>query len=542
MSKLAAKDPSETIRSELRDAYKLFMAKQRQRTPLVLLLKDLPYVNNKETVGITKAALEEHASKGTEQRDFVLAVMRWYRANDIESKEPEVFAVARPHFDETLATIYKDLKKDRVKMSSFWSIYRDLAAMVVPHQDVDALLAATGSWATYEGQLERVCSRSKLGKSMWEWAHAKVVVDKVRQFMEDFTQDLAALLVISVAAAQPLCKQVRDKTAARVGINLLPQRRVVSIAYRGTMCEHTVAGIDDELQRRIMAVAKGRAVQAGKLELLIFEDELVPSSFKYTHAGVDMDMMSGAKEARAAANSFITLESSAPDGNTAVRVLNIKERTLTAMDRGFQIEVAWMTGMAGGAGQTMLMDRVKKCLPSEAKSRTTDQTLSELSALFATSLYAFPSKQAQQGANVIRQAVTSIHLKRRPLPLEPTSAPDLKAAYEQLAYFCKATDDSTGASVDVFGKAAVDVLYEQCRQNIEAKLAYTMADLSFGRFHWLLSTSQADQMKQWTQAKLPNWDGDVEGMTAEDKDVQAKHKKAKLADAELDKAVDDAFA
>jgi hypothetical protein len=41
---------------------------------------------------------------------------------------------------------------------------------------------------------------------------------------------------------------------------------------------------------------------------------------------------------------------------------------------------------------------------------------------------------------------------------------------------------------------------------------------------------------------LPNWDGDVEGMTAEDKDVQAKHKKAKLADAELDKAVDDAFA
>jgi hypothetical protein len=259
---------------------------------------------------------------------------------------------------------------------------------------------------------------------------------------------------------------------------------------------------------------------------------------------VDVSLVKGAQEARTAANQYIRLESETADGALASKVLALKEKTLTALDRTFAVEICFMEAMAGGAGQTMLLEKVSKTLPSENNPCTPADTLSKLSSLFASQLFHFPCKQAQQSATLIRNAVTQISLKRRPAPLDAKCGTEVRLCYEKMAFYLHHDVlDSNDSVKRVYGKTALDYLHGGMQKRVAAKDDYTMQDLSYGRFYWLLSAEQQTELKRWTKALMPSWDGDLTGDNDDENQQSASaRKKARVSDAGVDQAVDDMFA
>ena len=83
---LKAKDATETLRPDLRAAYAAFIAKPKNRQAALVWFDVHDYVNNKEVVGIAKMALQENPEKGHDERNFIVAIMKWFaRCNAVET-------------------------------------------------------------------------------------------------------------------------------------------------------------------------------------------------------------------------------------------------------------------------------------------------------------------------------------------------------------------------------------------------------------------------------------------------------------------------
>ena len=539
MARLAVKDSSQEVRPDLRLAMKAFKSRPCNREPMLYWMRENKYLCNKETVGIAKSVITTKAALGTTHSEYVLSCMRWFQENNVAALEPEVFAVVRPHFDESLAFVWGELKKDSVKLKVFWDVHGPIASMVVPSDDVDKLLAAEGEWTTYRMELERVCSSGILGKKMFSQFHGLVVADSVKRIMTAFSLSIASLPCISKAAVTPI-KDLSATTISELsGLELLPMRREVQILYRGIPCTHTIISIQDELDRRLMSEAKGRAAQSGALVLLMFEDVLVPESGKKTLTAVDSDMVDAANHARKKANSLILSETDKADGETALKVLKMKEKILSTLDRSFNIELAFIQSMTGDAGELFLVQKVILCLPADGNPKTTQQSLTEMSAVFASGLYAFPGKSARAAANHVREMVTDLHLGRRPASPDKDACASVKKAFESLEWFAKLVLDDGSI---IYGKTAVQQLFDEAAKKV-ASGEYGMEDLKFGVYHWLLNTQQQADLKVWTGDKWRSLGVVVpfEGASGKDPD-EKKNDKTKILAATVDKAVDDMFA
>ena len=135
--------------------------------------------------------------------------------------------------------------------------------MWMPVTDVERLLAAVGTWVSYEAELVSVC-RTQTGRGMFEWAQAKLVDAKVNTIMEALSDRLTKVQSLSNETAEAECAKSRSEIAEVANLSLLGQKRSVNIAYRGRMVKHCVTTVEDETQRRKMSEAKGRGVQSGK--------------------------------------------------------------------------------------------------------------------------------------------------------------------------------------------------------------------------------------------------------------------------------------
>ena len=213
------------------------------------------------------------------------------------------------------------------------------------------------------------------------------------------------------------------------------------------------------------------------------------------------------------------------------------------LDRSFVVEMAFIEAMNSGEGVKMLMQEVTLCLPSPSVPMTTEVSLRRLSSLVAKPLYEFVNKTAQAEANFMKKAVQSMHLKRRPPALDAGCSPTLSSTYALLANFCSTVvpGDTEGAEQTLYGKSAIDVLFDAVKAKEGRGDALSTEDLSIGRFFFALSAAQNALLKEWCSRLLPTWDGDKSaGADDEQGACEHKAKKARL-ETQVDKEVDNAF-
>ena len=84
---LAATNPTEEVRPDLRDAIRDLKTKPINRGTLTLWLKTSVYRNNRETVGVAKSLLDQCGMKSSGQRDLLLQGMDWFKRNGLHEKD-----------------------------------------------------------------------------------------------------------------------------------------------------------------------------------------------------------------------------------------------------------------------------------------------------------------------------------------------------------------------------------------------------------------------------------------------------------------------
>jgi hypothetical protein len=87
MVQLAATNPNEEVRADLREAMRSVKGRPPNRHPMITWLKASCYKTNRECVGIGKTLLEQNASKSVEQRDLLLQGMSWFQTNEVYKKD-----------------------------------------------------------------------------------------------------------------------------------------------------------------------------------------------------------------------------------------------------------------------------------------------------------------------------------------------------------------------------------------------------------------------------------------------------------------------
>uniref|UniRef100_A0A7S4Q0T4 Uncharacterized protein n=1 Tax=Alexandrium monilatum TaxID=311494 RepID=A0A7S4Q0T4_9DINO len=192
-------------------------------------------------------------------------------------------------------------------MTTFWVAFKDVCALVMPMEDTEALFEAQGKWTPVEEKVHKVCSTAQLRQRMFGFVQDRLVADKLQEVMEDFDRTLAALPKYTQEVYKQEAGDCKQKLGEDPNIDKVPAKRVVSINDRGIMASVQVGSIFEEIECRWAAAVKARATQAGLLDPMLFEADLVDENARhhYLELGEDMRVMEEASLARAAANQFV---------------------------------------------------------------------------------------------------------------------------------------------------------------------------------------------------------------------------------------------
>ena len=170
---------------------------------------------------------------------------------------------------------------------------------------------------------------------------------------QKITKDIheAALTECRVAIEQP------------PDVDLLRNKRIVMLRYRGTDFECMVSSSLEETSLKLGCIMKGLAVEQGALAPLWVESQLVPTGHSVGKGSVDIDLLKEVTVARALAEAMVKDEGEL-SSDMVSEVLRNKESTLISLDRLFKIEISFMRQMVGAAGEKRLLDEVLALLPS----------------------------------------------------------------------------------------------------------------------------------------------------------------------------------
>lgn len=91
---------------------------------------------------------------------------------------------------------------------------------------------------------------------------------------------------------------------AEACIDQLPQKRTVTVTYRGVPIEVKVSTVTEELDMHIASALKARAVADGQIEEWYCESDLVPRDYKSPVGKVSAELVKDWAIARSKANAI----------------------------------------------------------------------------------------------------------------------------------------------------------------------------------------------------------------------------------------------
>lgn len=433
---LRVTDPAMAVCETLMEAIIALEKTPADRSKLVEYLQCAGRCNQKELVGIFRVLLTQRPSLSKAQLDLCLEGMRYVTKNGILSVFPNECAAMKAHWDETLLQAFVAMKNANLGTQMFWDSYgADVARLVLPHAEMAKILACQTKWCDVEGELRAVTTTSKCGHRMFAWALDAVVTEHISAAMEEYSEALMAEPMINDAKDIELRKALRERLSQREGN--IPARRTVHIEYRGCVCEMQVASLHEEMELRLSAALKARAVEHNALVAMYAEEDLVdtlhkqPEGFDASHP-----KLVAAALMRKAANDFIATEAANFSGAAVKDLLWAKATVLSQIDRTAKIEIALLSGMQGVAGERRLVEVCLQCLPSAQFSISTTEAVSRLSAVMNGKLFSFCGVGAQQKAACIRSLVNAIHLGQRPDLASMRNNTFMTKVGGRLAYFC----------------------------------------------------------------------------------------------------------
>lgn len=249
-----------------------------------------------------------------------------------------------------------------------------------------------------------------------------------------------------------------------------------------------------------------------------------------------------------AGNQFMASEA-CTTAEGLMRTLKNKHGFLMQLDKSMDLEVSWIMGLCGQAGEDLLFKKVLQIMPNPDGSVpiTFDRAISQIKGLLNSKL----ARLCQKSTHGLLQAVID-QLGRMKLGQAPTiekkATGFLLQVMNRLPFFLSVEVKQQGKEpTRVYGKEAMDIMYQELKNKYpEDQAPSSLKEVElFQIFRFLASSEIQMQASKWIQEIIKQNGLALQSM-AEDKDSSAatkkKYEKKRKASQDLDKEVDDFFA
>ena len=155
-------------------------------------------------------------------------------------------AYLNKHFDSALMASFLGMKGQDLDESHWWSVYKDVADMVLPTASFEKVLACNGRFEDVTDELTEIVSGSMTGEKIYGHARAYAVGSAMSKFINDALAKLGKKAKISA-------KELGDFTdaALREAANLstssaLNMKRTIIVKYAGLEVKVVVVSFPEE--------------------------------------------------------------------------------------------------------------------------------------------------------------------------------------------------------------------------------------------------------------------------------------------------------
>eukprot|EP00971_Amphidinium_carterae_P348818 6490686-Amphidinium_carterae.4 len=277
---------------------------------------------------------------------------------------PHEISMCADWLDLVLTSIWSKCKKAGMTGSSWVKNQRSRACLVLEIANVEKVLAAS-DFKTVCGELNALCSGSRLGNALFGWTLVPLVSEKISAAIDlvltQFRKEGGVVTSKRLAELHALCNaKVRDEMICSVGA------KEVSMRYRGFELKVTCATPWEEILLKTASLLKGLAVDQGVLSPLFVESELLAvvrvKTEEESSLKVHADVASPWEAARRAASDSMNRDFTAKE---IVTTLTKRLQTYIALDSTFGLELALFKSLGSSPGEKALLDQMIACLPSE---------------------------------------------------------------------------------------------------------------------------------------------------------------------------------
>ena len=178
--------------------------------------------------------------------------------------------------------------------------HSDVWPLVLPVLQTRTLLSLgeDESWNSVAKELRAVTESSMLGKRLFTFAALKVVEESVQAAIEASSKELLALSAISPDALQKVKAVGLEQLKGLVSIDDLPDRREVTVQYRGWPIVLKVSCVAEQLDWALMSALRGEAAAAKSIPWLPAEEWLCPTCDGSKHATISDELLAKPKAVR----------------------------------------------------------------------------------------------------------------------------------------------------------------------------------------------------------------------------------------------------
>lgn len=193
----------------------------------------------------------------------------------------------------------------------------DIWPFVMPEAAVKKLMAATddSSWVTLSAEIQKVVASGALGSKLFGFALQLVLCELVEKVIATECENMVGTPPVSNDAYLESVKKAKVGVAAIAGVEALPERRSISLRYRGWPLTLKIQCLAEEINFRHAVALRGLAVANGDLIPMTCEE----ISFSSTSPNLK--------------RMCVELYGSSPNLKCLFVYLSVKEQLLGAIDK-----------------------------------------------------------------------------------------------------------------------------------------------------------------------------------------------------------------
>ena len=447
-------------------------------------------------VGLLKFVLELRGFANEKQLKLLLDIMAWAERNKLNETYAAEFGTLKEHFDNALAAAWMNVKGD-VKRRIWWDLNRPLAALAISDPDaITRLLKVQGEWVDHADLVNEVVLSSRLGASMFDFALLQALCSKVSRSIQSSVDSLLRDGDVDEKAIEQT-KQSCATAFSTLALEKVPAKREISLCYRKLNLKIIVTSVAHEVELRIAATLKERAVDHGLLPPLWVEKEV--SAATVVAAGAKLDIPDRMLRSWMAAREMCDSIGRKAPHEQITSFLNAKKLQLQQLDASFDVEVGFWTSFKSASAEQACLAKLLACLPDAAAAATADRCQQQLRDLAKTPLCTFCGKGME---SIVKEADEMLSAILSGIPPSwderAISNASFKAVIDKLGNLC--------AFGQLRGGAAAKAKYDEVsKMSAEKWKSATLKDLeTLLVYGWLLTKEQRVKVQEWSTSLKRN--------------------------------------